>query len=259
MSAFEMRPRSVTELVDATFELLRRDYLTLITISALFQLPLLVIQVALSIDLSTPAKIAANMSGLGVLWILGLIVLALSDAAIVCAVSDAYLGRKPSVSGAIGRALSRFFPVVFVGLLRFIASYVLLLAIVVPGLYCYSRWATARVVVVLEKKDTFESLGRSWNLAQGRVWPSFLTLLLAYVIFIVLWVVFVMILAMIGQTAALLANPNISMAIERVPVIFVYPFVSVLTTLIYYDLRVRKEAFDLEMMANELGAAPAPA
>jgi len=45
---------------------------------------------------------------------------------------------------------------------------------------------------------------------------------------------------------------------QQLPPVLFYPIVSVVTTLIYYDLRVRKEAFDLEMMASELGAAPTP-
>ena len=47
MSAFEIRPRSATEIVDAAFEILRRDYLTLITMTAAVQLPVIMLQLAL--------------------------------------------------------------------------------------------------------------------------------------------------------------------------------------------------------------------
>jgi hypothetical protein len=44
--------------------------------------------------------------------------------------------------------------------------------------------------------------------------------------------------------------------------VFLYPFVQVVITLLYYDLRIRKEGFDMELMAKELGfgatASPAP-
>jgi hypothetical protein len=33
---------------------------------------------------------------------------------------------------------------------------------------------------------------------------------------------------------------------------------TVVSTMLYYDLRIRKEGFDLEIMARELGNAPAP-
>ena len=42
--------------------------------------------------------------------------------------------------------------------------------------------------------------------------------------------------------------------------ILLYPVLAVTVTLLYYDLRIRKEGFDIEMMASELGGrAPAAA
>ena len=35
--------------------------------------------------------------------------------------------------------------------------------------------------------------------------------------------------------------------------LFVYPVISCVFTLFYYDLRVRKEGFDLEILAKQLG------
>jgi hypothetical protein len=37
--------------------------------------------------------------------------------------------------------------------------------------------------------------------------------------------------------------------------VLAYPFLYVLTTLLYYDFRVRKEAYDLEMLSTSLGTA----
>jgi hypothetical protein len=39
--------------------------------------------------------------------------------------------------------------------------------------------------------------------------------------------------------------------------LFYYPFSSCVFTLFYYDLRVRKEAFDLEMLSQQIGIQPA--
>jgi hypothetical protein len=43
--------------------------------------------------------------------------------------------------------------------------------------------------------------------------------------------------------------------------LLIYPFFTVVITLLYYDLRIRKEGFDLEIMATELaqgGQSAAP-
>ena len=44
-------------------------------------------------------------------------------------------------------------------------------------------------------------------------------------------------------------------------IIPIYPLLTVVSTMLYYDLRIRKEGFDLEIMSRELGgsATPVPA
>jgi len=39
--------------------------------------------------------------------------------------------------------------------------------------------------------------------------------------------------------------------------LFYYPLLTCVFTLFYYDLRVRKEGFDVELLATQLGGAPA--
>jgi len=259
VTAIELRPRSPTEIIDAAFEILRREYLTLITIMAVIQLPLLAVQLLLGIDLSTPEKMA--LSAQNQVWVsfLGMYALALSTAATIGAASDAYLGRKPSVSRELGLMARRFFTIPFAVTLRFIVSYFFLLFIFVPGFYLYSRWATLSAVIVLEDKGPFSGLGRAWSLAEDRVWASFLTQLIGYVIFIAIWVLWYGGVMLVGGMVPALARPGILMAAQMIPIILFYPFVGIITTLMYYDLRIRKEAFDLEMMANELAPPAAPA
>jgi hypothetical protein len=256
VSAIELRPRSPTEIIDAAFEILRREYLTLVTIMA-------VVQLLLGIDLSTPEKMSLSAQNQGWVSLLGMFALSLSTAAIIGAVSEAYLGRKPSVGRALGPMARRFVTIPFAATLRFVVSYFFLLFIFVPGFYLYSRWATLSAVIVLENKGPFSGLGRAWSLAADRVWASFLTQLIGYVIFIAIWVLWYGAVMLVGSMVPALARPGILMAAQLIPIILFYPFVGIVTTLMYYDLRIRKEAFDLEMMANDLAAptavAPAPA
>jgi hypothetical protein len=50
----------------------------------------------------------------------------------------------------------------------------------------------------------------------------------------------------------------LSTVVVAVVSLLIYPLLSCVFTLFYYDLRVRKEGFDLEMLSQQLGAA-APA
>ena len=57
-------------------------------------------------------------------------------------------------------------------------------------------------------------------------------------------------LGVIGTMRYMMINQIVS----AIFTILVYPLVSVVQTLLYYDLRIRKEAFDIELMASGLGA-----
>jgi hypothetical protein len=90
---------------------------------------------------------------------------------------------------------------------------------------------------------------RSWDLAKGEVWKIFVTLLLAWMIFIVLYLLLLMV---VGLFAA--KNMRVTQLVVAILMALVYPITGVVTTILYYDIRVRREGFDLELLARE--AAP---
>ncbi len=258
MGTLELRPRSVTEIVDAAFELLRREYVTLVTIAAVIQGALVVLQIAMGPDVLNPLKFAEHLGSFALLMVAGLVALALSDAAIIVAVNESYFGRRASVARALARMGARSIPLILASIIRGVAAYFALIVFIVPGVYVYSRLAALPAVIVLEDGGTFGSIERSWKLAQDLVWPTFLTMTLAWIVYFALSAVFTLGITLLGAAVPLFAQPNVSLAVGRLAAVFVYPFVGVVTMLLYYDFRVRKEALDLELMAQEL-EAPAPA
>src|SRR5205807_2637615 len=68
-------------------------------------------------------------------------------------------------------------------------------------------------------------------------------------------------LGVIAGVAAAIFPPLMVPAVIGLGLIslFLYPFISCVFTLFYYDLRVRKEAFDLELLSQHLGVAAARA
>jgi hypothetical protein len=203
---------------------------------------------------------------------------ALADAAIIVAVSDRYLGESMEVGDALARTASRLPAIIGASVLRWIlivmsgmaaimvsspllvvvpsaarvpATVVFALAAVfLAGLYIALRTFPVTAVVVLEKMRVAASIPRAWGLTRGATSRILVTLLLAWLIYLALFL-------LVGMTmsAALGNRPVLADIFAAVIVAFVYPFLGVVTTLLYYDLRVRKEGFDLEMMAKELGVA----
>jgi hypothetical protein len=106
----------------------------------------------------------------------------------------------------------------------------------------------ATAAVLLEGLGPVAALKRSWQLSDGCRTHVFWTLLLSWILYFVLYVI----ATTVGMT---MFTPTITVIIAAVAIVLVYPFLAVVSTLLYYDLRVRKEGFDLEVMSRELGAA----
>jgi hypothetical protein len=197
-------------------------------------------------------------------------------------ISDSYLGRRPELSDALALGGSKIMPLFLVGLGKGLLLGLIAVAIVViaavagprvateagAGLFavliailggCWfitfvaCGYAVTTPVVVLEELNaSSDAFGRSWDLTRGFKFKIFLIFLVAVV------VVFVPGVA-IGGLGAFLAKDLhlLGQAVEILSAalpILLTPLFSCVLTLVYYDLRVRREAFDLEVLSGQLGA-----
>ena len=270
MSSIALRPRSATEIVDAAFQLMKRYYASLVVVAVVALAPALVVRVILGTRPSDPVSVSAV---LGVQFLSS----ALADAAIIVAVSDCYLGESVNVGDALARTAARLPAIIGASLIRWMliaisavapvivyaplmvgvpsaarvtGALVFALTAVLIGLYVALRTMPVTAVIVLEKTGVMACISRAWALTRGEALRILVTLGLAWLIYLALWL-----LAGATMSTVLRSRPVLADILAAVVVAFVYPFIGVVTTLLYYDLRVRKEGFDLEMMAKELGVA----
>lgn len=113
-------------------------------------------------------------------------------------------------------------------------------------------------IVAIERRGAADALSRSWRLVSGRLWPTvgvvgLLVLLVGALGGVVqgpLWVVAAYWAPRHGgpESAAAL------IAIIGVASLLVTPVLAIGATLLYYDLRVRREGFDVDMMAASMGS-----
>ena len=169
MPPVALRPRSTTELIDAAVQLLRHHYMELITTSAIFLIPAFILKLFLP-DMRSGRLPAGNQL---VLFGVGLAVTAVfsivSSSAVVVIVSDSYLGREVSIGAAVQRVIGRVWSVFWTAILQFLLAAAGTVAFLIPGLFCVAWFFAATVVVVIEGKDTFAALRRSYQLASGSV------------------------------------------------------------------------------------------
>lgn len=270
----EIRPRRATELVDASFQLLRRFYAQFVTVSALAMAPAVIYRIIERDAMTNPQMVTVNpwpFVGVGIVAILSIIV---CDAVLTIAVSQAYIDGAIDLGKAFGIGIRRILLVIlasfFRGLLLMLVIFAVaavfgvlslmktpaILVLLVPFVmwlvvYVLLRTFALTPIVLLENAGPNTAMGRTLHLTKKCAAHVFFSLGLAYFLyFIVSGIVSVLGLTYLTQTTA-----GIIGALVIIPI---YPLLAVVSTLLYYDLRIRKEGFDLEIMSRELGVMPAP-
>jgi hypothetical protein len=262
-----LRPLSTGELLDRTFSLYRSHFGLFLGIFALPHLCVLGFQcLGLAFQATPVGTFDISRVLMVVLWglatiFLSLVATATSQAATVVAVSQVHLDRpagvmesfsrvKNQIAGVIGLSLS-------VGFLVGLAC----LALIVPGILLAIRWSIAVPVKVLENKSVGESMSRSSELTQGNRGRIFVIWLLFVVLSIGVSLLLQWPIRIAGGVSGITATQQLasvwrvaSLVATFVSECLVGPLVTIAFSLVYYDERVRKEAFDLQLMMTTLDA-----
>jgi len=121
----------------------------------------------------------------------------------------------------------------------------------VPGIIMYILTFAMPVVAMLENKGPSDAFDRSSRLAGGNWWRIFATMVVASIIVALAQFGVSLLLELPGTVA-----PWISSVAENLVTVLLAPFPAVVATLLYYDIRIRKEAFDLQALMDAMGPAP---
>jgi hypothetical protein len=265
--AIALRPLSTGELLDRTFSLYRSHFVLFLGITALPHLALVAFQLAGVALRSVTEGLTAVFSTL--IWSLGaslltLVVAAAAQAATIVAVSDVHLERPTSVMESYGKVKNRIPLILGLSIIMGLGIGFALVLLIVPGIILALRWAVAVPVAVLENKGVGDSLARSTQLTEGNRWRIF-----------VIWVLFfILTISVVGLVqfpltlvAAAMAKGAGSAGLAWVQVasivggfvaaVLVGPLATIAFSLVYYDERVRKEAFDLQLMMTTLDGTQA--
>jgi hypothetical protein len=279
MATVDLRPLSLGELLDRTFTLYRTHFALFLGITAIPQLLVLalrLVQIFLGIPAAfpragTPASAvpphASALNGASIVVgllavIVAVVAYLLSQGATVSAVADLYLGRPTTIGASfskVRRDLGTLFGVVVLNGLVSMVGFVLL---IIPGIYLMCRLLIAVPAAVIENLGPRNSLDRSFALTKGNAGRGFLILVLYFVLLFAAMILFAWpatygMAAAKGNPAMLRLWAAITQVLTTTGATLVAPIFTIAVSALYFDLRVRKEAFDLQMMLNpssELGS-----
>ena len=271
MSDLRLRARSVTEIVDAAFQLYKRDVVDYILVTAIAYAPWVLAQLILmrGANVIAPGFIGFSSTATIVLGLLGVLAYALMSAVLSRFASDVYLERPTTLNTVIRdvlplvpRLIGAAFVFGLVMMLGFVP--VIIGAAITSGLliflgvllaffwvfYAAARFFAIFQIIVLEHRGIIAAFARSGKLSQGRKGHIILTLFLVYVIFVVLSLAITMVAALLGNAAG-------TIVLQSLYTVVAYPLIGITQMILYYDTRIRAEGFDIEIMTGALGT-PAP-
>ncbi|MDB4910256.1 MAG: hypothetical protein JWO39_1079 [Gemmatimonadetes bacterium] len=263
--------------MDASFQLLRRYYPHLVTVSSLAMAPGLFLRIIKRDQLSNQQVMMAHPMTLFVVSAVTWVLLVAAGIVLTVAISDGYLTGEIDINRAFRVGGRKFFSVFAGELLRYFFIFACTMIIVMIGgilaalqakivlvvliplalwlfAYLWLRSFAVSPAILLEGLGPVEANLRSWRLSKNCAAHLFFSVSL---VIILSWVVNI-IVTVLGATVLTQSTAAI---LGSVVFILIYPLFSAVWTLVYYDLRIRKEGFDLEIMSRELGGdiAPLPA
>ena len=267
----DLRPLGVGEIIDVAIKIWRRHFGTLAKIVFVVVAPVeifstLVAASANNLDVETFDGTGGTTIDGGALigWLAGMftaqllsgLAFLIASAAVLRAVSVAYLGGTPYWRESLRAATSRLPSLIWLGFLMFGGLGLAAIALILPSIWLGVAWAVAFPVLIAEGQRGPAALGRSFRLVTGRWWPTFGALVLSFILQGFIGLVFGIPLGILTATTE---DPNslstilFTMVVSVLSSVITTPFMAAVLVLIYFDLRVRKEGFDLQLLSQGVG------
>jgi hypothetical protein len=267
----DLRPLSVGEIIDVAVKIWRRHFATLAKLVFVVVAPVQILSALVAASVTTGGgietvdaagnstvdggRLAAFIAGMFTAQVLSGLAFLISSAAVLRAVSVAYLGGTPEWQESLRAATSRLGSLIWLAFLMGAGLVLAALALFFPFIWLGVSWAVAFPVLIAEGQRGAGALRRSFGLVRGRWWPVFGALFLAFLLQFFIGLVLGIPLGLVtansdsGSAGALILSTLVSVASSVVTT----PFMAAVLVLIYFDLRVRKEGFDLELLSQGVG------
>ncbi|HEY4027566.1 MAG TPA: hypothetical protein VGO86_14150 [Candidatus Dormibacteraeota bacterium] len=266
-----LRPLGLGEILDDVFRVYRRHFWLLAGIALVLALPTLLLQVASGSatqfgfiatilgSLGNPRALAGSQPPpppnpflLGITYLVLLATIPFTLGAITKAAIDVVQGRPAGIWRAIAAVARRYW--VLLALVALFALMTPMFLCLPIGIWLAVRWMAAIPVMLAEGVGPIRALDRSWTLTHGNWWRIFGILLVMYLLQSVVagaLAVFAFPIAVVIPFVPAVVRGAIILTVETVAGAAVQPVIYLTIVLLYFDLRIRREDFDLDQLARQ--------
>ncbi len=270
MDELRFEPTPAGELLDRAFVVYRKHFARYLAIVALVHVPIGIASMGLMVvwaqytGRSGPADVFGTVfgsmcAGWIVIWLLKAMGDGLATAALVRCISCACFDYETTLGHAYRHILPQAGWIILASLIANVATFVALMLCYLPALPVFIFFSLTIPVLVLEGGHAFTAIGRSFSLVAAGFGRAMFVLgfaTLGYMMVLVL-------LGAIGQGLFFwqqeTGNAALGLALQQVvamlPPVIATPLLTSAAVLFYYDMRVRREGFDLEVYVAERNAA----
>jgi hypothetical protein len=272
-----LRPLGIGEILDVAIKIYRARFAVVVKATAVVLAPVFALSALIRISLPSSDTAedlfeetqpgATPEIDFGDLWpllagglllaIIAYLASTIATGACFKAISGAYLDEEPGWRESVRFGRSRLGALVWLSILTAICVIPALLLCLAPGIYLWVVWSVAAPVLLLEDVVGWQAMKRSRALVTGRFWPTLAVVLLS------LLITFAVQLAIGGVLAGLVSvsGNDVALAIadfiaQTASGVLTTPLSAAILTVLYFDLRVRKEGFDLELLSRRMGVDP---
>jgi hypothetical protein len=266
-----LRPLSLGEILDVSIKICLAHWRTLLKAVLVVVVPVQIASTILtadytvsSFDLSssktsqqTIDELNQYLGGVAISSLLQVCAVLLATAACFRAIAQAYLGETTDWRSSLSFALHLAPSLLLLTLLYVLGVLLGTAFFLAPGIWLYVAWAFAMPALLVEGLRGRKALRRSFELVKGRWWRTFgiiaVGFILAGIISTVVQGAFLIGIVVGADNDALVLVLATIAGIVGAAV--TTPFQAALLTVLYFDLRVRKEGFDLELLAEGIAAS----
>ncbi|OGF45744.1 MAG: hypothetical protein A2452_01610 [Candidatus Firestonebacteria bacterium RIFOXYC2_FULL_39_67] len=260
-------PMKLGELLDETFKIYRKHFLVFVQIFAVLNLPIIIVNTATGFFEGPYGKIASSFISI----ILTLLVMPVINFLLARTISDGYLGKKVTLLTTFKHFDHMKFrkmigTLIHSGLMIFLGF----LCLIIPGFIFLFRYALVPQIIAIEGTYGKPALERSQILMKKNfgnlMTAGFVVGIISYAIYGVILLPMIIYAALHHSAGATPLAPtgilmvSMTFTIQVLSAIVVTPLMLTAYTLFYYNMRIKKEGFDIQMLASsvsdEQGSVP---
>jgi membrane-anchored glycerophosphoryl diester phosphodiesterase (GDPDase) len=267
-----LRPLGLGEILDDVFRIYRRHFGLFCGIALALSLPRFVVELlngspaqygflaTILGSITNPAALAGqrppappSLGLLGLTYLVIVVTIPFTLGAVTWAAIALVLGNPVTVRSALLGVARRYWT------LMGMAVVVLPLVLCPPVLIWLGvRWVVAVPAALAEAVGPIRALTRSWDLTRRSWWRLAGILLVTYVLVAVAQSalgIFALPLAIVVPFVPEFVRGVIFLVVTTAAQVVTLPLLDLCVVLVYFDLRVRRDAFDLDQLAVQAGAS----